>query len=322
MRTRNLPVIQGEAVMEIKNDISNKYINFQKSHQSARLKDKLVPYLFILPFIISFFVFFAFPSIYSLVLSFFSYKGYGKANFAGFDNYISVLSYGNFWVGVKNTLFYFLMHIVPVMLFGFLFAAAMYSKLMSNVQSIFKPLLFMPQVVPIVASALAFKIIFATNVGVLNQIFGFSIQWLSDPDIMRWPVLVLIVWRATGWYMVIYLAGLTTISDEIMDASRIDGTTILQKYVHVIIPMMKPIFLFAFLIDAIGSFRIYTEPNILLGGGGGTYLNYDAAPVMNIMTDAISGGSFGMASATGWLIFIMILLISIVQYRILRERDE
>ena len=290
----------------------------KKEPKSLRSERK-VPYLFIAPFLISFFLFFAFPAAYSLVLSFFKYKGYGKATFIGFDNYISLLKYSAFWKSIRNTLYYFLMHIIPVMVGAFVSALILSAKRMKRVQKIFKPLLFLPQVVPVMATALTFRIIFATHTGVINQMLNLSIPWLEDPTLMRLCVVALVVWRSTGWFMVIFLAGLTTINSDLYEASTLDGATPLQQTFYRTIPLMKPIFLFAFIMDAISSFKIYTEVNVMIAGTANAPT--DAASIMNMVTQNLENGNFGTASAAGWLLFILIAAVSIVEQRLLSNKE-
>ncbi len=285
----------------------------------SQLGDKMVPYLFIAPFLVSFIVFFAFPAGYSLILSFFKYKGYGKTTFVGLNNYNSLLQYSAFWKAVGNTMLYFLMHLLPVMGFAFIFAVLLQSERIGKVRKVLKPILFLPQVVPVMASVLTFRVIFSTYTGAINQLFGLSVSWLENPDIMRWTVVIYIVWRSTGWFMIVYLAGLTTINPSLYEAAIIDGATSIQRIFHITIPMMRSIFLFAFIMDAISSFKIYTEVNVLLAGVGNAPTH--AAPIMNLVTTNMKNGKFGMSSAAGWLLFIMILAISLVELMLIRDKE-
>lgn len=290
--------------------------------ETARSKrhEKMVPYLFIAPFLISFAVFFVFPAGYSLVLSFFKYKGYGKATFVGLNNYHSLLHYSAFWKAIGNTLFYFLVHLLPVMGFAFLFAVLLQSERIGKIRSVFKPVLFLPQVVPVMASVLTFRVIFSTYTGAINQVFGLTVSWLDDPNIMRWTVVAYSVWRSTGWFMIIYLAGLTTINPSLYEAAILDGATSAQRIFYITIPMMRSIFLFAFIMDAISSFKVYTEVNVLLAGVGNAPTH--AAPIMNLVTTNMKNGNFGMSSAAGWLLFLMILVISLVELLLMREKED
>lgn len=286
----------------------------------SKLHEKMVPYLFIAPFLISFAVFFVFPAGYSLVLSFFKYKGYGKATFVGLNNYYSLLHYSAFWKAIGNTLFYFLVHLLPVMGFAFLFAVLLQSERIGKIRNVFKPILFLPQVVPVMASVLTFRVIFSTYTGAINQVFGLTVSWLDDPNIMRWTVVAYSVWRSTGWFMIIYLAGLTTINPSLYEAAILDGATSAQRIFYITIPMMRSIFLFAFIMDAISSFKVYTEVNVLLAGVGNAPTH--AAPIMNLVTTNMKNGNFGMSSAAGWLLFLMILVISLVELLLMREKED
>ena len=284
--------------------------------------EKLVPYIFILPFMFSFFAFFFFPSLYSLVLSFYRYRGFGPMSFVGFNNYVALLSYSSFRESIYNTFYYFIMHTIPTMVFAFVLAYMLQSKLLTRYHKIFKPMLFLPQIVPIVATALIWKIMLGRDFGAVNQVLGTSIDFLSAASpIRKLSVVAMQIWRATGWYMIIFLAGLTTISDEITDAAKIDGANVLQRISRIILPMMKPIFLFAFVMNAIGAIRLYTEPNILLAVG--TNINEpNAMTMMNILRRNLMGGSFGMAAAVGWVVFIIVVLIAIIQFKVLGSKED
>jgi ABC-type sugar transport system permease subunit len=288
----------------------------------AKRRERLVPYLFILPFLVSFVVFFLAPALYSLVLSFYQFKGYGAMKFKGWANYQSLLTYSTFWASIRNTLFYFIMHTIPTMVLAFTFAYMLQSKLMSRRQSVLKPVLFMPQIVPIIASSLIFRILLATQYGAVNQILGTQINFLGEGSSARWAVVLMQVWRATGWYMVIYMAGLTNIADDIQEAAKIDGANVMQRISRIVLPMMKPIFLFAFVMDAIGSFKIFTEPNVLLSSSTGLVTKPEVIPVMNVLLMNLNGANFGMASATGWLIFLLVLIASLLQFKVLGSEKE
>lgn len=187
-------------------------------------------------------------------------------------------------------------------------------------RSVYKPLIFLPQICAVVASSLCFKIIFGERVGVINQILGKTIPFLTDPAWMRWTVVTLLSWRGIGWYFIIYLSGLTTIGEDITEAASIDGASGLQNLWHIILPMMKPTFMVAFITNAIGSFKIYTEPNLLLAQ------NYDpsmkVAPYINLIINSMSGGQFGMAAAAGWILVAVILVLTLIQLKVLGGDEE
>lgn len=287
-----------------------------------RSKDSWVPYVYILPFLISFLVFFAFPSVYSFVLSFYNYKGYGNATFVGLNNYISLMQYPMFWSSVYNTFFYFVVHTPPVMIISFLLAFSIHSKAVSPVfKNIYKPLIFLTQIMSIVAASLVFKVIFSTRSGVINQWLGTQYAFLDDPDFMKWSVVVLITWTAIGWYMVVFLVGLTTINDEINEAATLDGASTMQRMFRITLPLMKPIFLFAFLINAVGSMKIYTQPILLITNGNGNAPS-EAIPILKVLTDQLLTGNFGRASAVGWVLFGITACVSFMMYRAFEGKDK
>lgn len=286
---------------------------------AGRTQQKVVPYLFILPFLVSYIIFFLYPAIYSFVLSFYKYKGYGSAKFIGVSNYVSLFQYDTLWKCLGNTFFYFIGSFIPTMIIAFLLALLVRSKPIQGFQSIYKPVLFLPQICAVVASALCFKIIFGERVGVISQLLNRSIPFLTDDRYMKWTVVILITWRAIGWYFIIYLSGLTTISDEIMEAAIIDGANNIQSTLFITIPLMKPIFMLAFITNAIGSLKIFTEPNLVLGA------NYDppmkVAPYINLILNSMNGSQFGMACAAGWILVIVIFTLTLIQLKFFKGEE-
>jgi ABC-type sugar transport system permease subunit len=280
-----------------------------------------VPYLFIAPFLLSFLLFFVAPSVVSIVLSFFRYHGYGPATFIGLQNYSSLLQSPNFWQSVWNTLFYWLVPLVPLLAMAFVLALLVRSKLTAW-PKVFKPLLFVPQVMAPVAAALVWQVILS-NPGVLNSALGIHVNWLTDPSAGKWAVLLLLLWRGIGWYFVIFLSGLTSVPEELLEAAQLDGAGAWARVRFVILPMMRPIILFAVIIDTIQSIQLFTEPNLLVGDATSpTGAAPSAAPIMNQVVGNITGGQYGLASAAGWLIFIAIGVFSILQFRVFRQDNS
>jgi len=286
-----------------------------------RWLDILAPYLFVLPFLVSFVFFFVFPSLYSIVLSFFKYRGYGPMTFVGFGNYRSIFVYPTFWKSVTNTLFYWIAHIIPVMTVSFLLAVMLNSKLM-RARNIYKTLIFLPQVMSLVAASLIFKVLFATRTGVINTILGTQIPFMESAGLAKWTVIAFIFWRSIGWWMVIFCAGLTTVNPELLEAAMADGANAPQRLARITIPLMRPIFLFAFLTDTISTFKIFTEPTLILGNATSLSSQPHVTPIVGILVSSLNGGQFGMASAYGWVLFLIIFIVSLIQLRVVRGGDE
>ncbi|MDI9547698.1 MAG: sugar ABC transporter permease [Chloroflexota bacterium] len=288
--------------------------------RKIRWGDALAPYLFISPFILAWLTLFIGPAIYSLILSFYRYKGYGTATFLGFQNYRSILTYHVFWTMLGNTIFYWLAHVIPLMVFAFLLAVLVRSKLV-RWKSFFKPVIFLPNVIAVVASALVFQSLFGTQYGVLNSLLGAQIPWLQDPKLTRYVVVLLLVWRGVGWWFVIFLAGLTAINTEVEEAALVDGASAWQQMRHITLPLMRNTFLFAFVMDAISSFRLFTEVNVLVGTGGGL-APVAVAPILNLLLSNLRGAQFGMSAAVGWILFVLVVAVTYIQFRLFQESAE
>ena len=292
-----------------------------KQHaRRIRWSDALAPYLFISPFLFSFVFLFLLPAVYCLALSFFRYKGFGDARFVGLSNYQVTLGYHVFWTMLRNTTFYWLMHALPLMALSFLLAYLVSSKLVKW-KSFYKPLIYLPNVVAAVAAGLLFQSIFGTQYGVLNKLLGIQVPWLQRPAITRWVIVALIIWQRAGWWFVIFLAGLTSINPEVEEAALVDGANAWQRICRVTVPLMRGTFLFAFVIDAIGSFRLFAEPNTLMAHGGSLAPN-EVAPLLNLLLINLRGAAFGQAAAVGWILFVIVVAISLAQFRLFTDRTE
>ena len=286
-------------------------------YRRTRFFDKLAPYLFISPFILSFLTLFIGPALYSLVLSLYKYPGYGKAVFNGLHNYEVTLGYHVFWTEMRNVGFYWIAHLIPLLVISFSLAVLVGSKIIQH-KRVIKPLLFMPQIVAAVAAAMLFKNFFGTQYGLLNSVLGLEIPWLQDMVLARWVVIVVMVWRGAAYWFVIFLAGLTSINDEVVEAATVDGANAWQRLLYITIPLMRKTFLVFFVLDAVATVRTFETPNVL-GGSMGGLAPLEMAPVLNLVVDNIRNALFGQAAAVGWLTFIVIAVISWFQFRVFRE---
>ena len=287
---------------------------------SGRWGELLTPYTFVAPFVVFFLGLFLAPAVYSLVLSFCKYRGYGPIKYIGLDNYRTILEYHVFWSMLKTTVFYWIAHAIPMMTLAFVLAVLVSSKLVTH-KSIFIPLIFMPQIMTGVASALVFQNFFGTYSGVLNTILGTQTPWLEDMRLAKIAVVMLLVWRGAGYWFVIFLAGLTGISDEVNEAATVDGANVLQRLRYITIPLMRNTFLFAFVVDAIVTLRLFTEPNVL-GAKAGTLAPVGMAPVLNLVINNINSARFGMAAATGWILFLLTVVVTAIQFFLVRSRKD
>ena len=287
-----------------------------------------VAYVYIAPFFILFGVFNLFPMVAGFALSFFRWDGLGPMHFIKLDNYINLFKDVLFWKALKNTLFIGIIAHIPILLGGLVLAYILNSKLVKG-QNIFKTIYFMPMVTSSVAISIIFMNLFGYNSGLINyllSLFGEApVNWLGgDGSLIKVAVIVMFAWKWIGWNMVIYLAGMQGISNDIYEAAEIDGASHVRIVFNILIPLLKPIILFTLIQSTIGMFNLFTEPFILTNSSwsGGTN-NGGLTLMMYLLNKAPQGGNaYGYASAVAYVITIMIVIISIALNKVTAEKDE
>ena len=183
---------------------------------------------YIAPFLIAFLVFSAYPEVYTFVVSFEHNSGYGTVAAAGWSNYIALLTYGAFWQEVENTFFYWVLHAVILIPLAFILALVVRSKFERG-KGFWRTVIFLPQVMTTVAIASVFQVAFGSPQGLLNNLFGTDVAWLTNTTLAKYVVVMLLVWQGFGFWFVIFLAGLTTLDPESEDAAVVDGASVFQK---------------------------------------------------------------------------------------------
>ncbi len=299
----------------------------KKTGLLATLWQYRVAYAYIAPFYILFATFTLFPMVAGFALSFFRWDGLGAMHFIKFENYVNLLNDPLFWKALKNTLFMGLIAHIPILLGGLVLAYLLNSKLVKG-QNIFKTIYFMPMVTSSVAISIIFSNMFGYNYGLINWFLGLfgeePINWLAgDGSLIPVAVIILFAWKWIGWNMVIYLAGMQGISNDIYEAAEIDGANHTQIIFRILIPLLKPIILFTMIQSTIGMFNLFTEPFMLTGSNlnGGTN-NGGLTLMMYLLGKAPQGGTaYGYASAVAYVITMMIILVSILLNRVMSDTD-
>ncbi len=293
-----------------------------------RLKKKHAPYVFISPFFILFFIFGAFPILFSLYLSFFRWDGMSAMRFVGIENYQFVLTDPWFWQSIYNTLSIAIMTTIPQHVFAIGFAFILHRG-MVKFKEFFRTAYFLPYITAPVAVAMIFTTLFGSPFGILNatlngllslplignllELLNISspIRWLSDPNFIRPSVAALLTWRFTGWNIIIYYAGLQKISNGIYEAASIDGASTRQTFFKITLPLLRPIMFFAMLMSIIGNMQIFDEPIILLGAMGGTN-RAGLTTAMYLYQTAFGWTEFGTGSAIAYVLCVFIVIASII----------
>lgn len=273
-------------------------------------------YVFISPWLLGFLIFTAGPMLASLYLSFCKYDLH-TLTWVGTKNYEVLLTRdagGLFWKSLTNTALYVLFS-VPIGLTGSLFLAMLLNQKVKGI-ALFRTLFYLPSLVPAVASALIWQWVFHPDAGLLNYGLGKvgvdGPQWLQDPKTALTSLIIMSLWGIGGGRMIIFLAGLQGISDELYEASSLDGAGAWHQFRHVTVPMLTPTIFFNLVLGIIGSFQVFTSAYVMTGGGPN---NATLMYVLYLYRNAFVYFKLGKASAMAWLLFLVLLVFTVIQFK-------
>jgi multiple sugar transport system permease protein len=277
-------------------------------------------YLFLLPSFLGFFVFIVLAVLMSLGISFSDWGLTGWKEFVGLRNYQALLRDPVFWQTAYNTLFY-IVTIVPLQLIlGLIMALALNQAIRGRI--FYRLVYFMPVVTTIVAGAIVFRLLLSTN-GPVNELLGnvaslFGIpftapNWLGSSDYSKWSVIILTLWKNTGFTMVVYLAALQGVPQELYDAANTDGANGWQRFWNVTLPLVSPTTFFLLVLQLIGAFQLFTEPFVMTRGGPA---NSSLSVVQYIYLTAFRDIRMDKASAMAWFLFLFIFAFTLLQNRL------
>ena len=273
------------------------------------------PYYFLIPVVSVFLIFMIYPIIKSFCLSFYQFRG-GEYIFVGLKNYFALMKDGVFRKSLINTFIYLIFQ-VPVMVFLSLVLAYFLDQSFLKFRTGFRITVFLPAITSLVAYSLVFKLLLNNEYGLLNYLLNLvgieGINWLGGPITSKISIMMAITWRWTGYNMVIMLAGLQRIPEEIYEAGDIDGASKIQKFMKITLPLMKPIILFSAITSTIGTLQLFDESYILTNGGpdGATI-----TVVHYLYNNGFRYIKFGYAAAISYILVFLIAILSYVQFKI------
>ena len=281
---------------------------------------KIQPYLFLLPALIVLGIIVFFPALQAFSLSFsrYEYDLTQAPEWIGWANFERLWQDEVFRRTIVNT-FIYLVGVVPPLVILPLFLAILVNKKLKGINW-FRTAYYTPVVISMVVAGIAWKAIYWSN-GILNQFWlslGFEkgIPWLTSPDLAIWSVMIVTIWKGLGYYMVIYLAGLQSISPELYQAAAIDGSVGIKKHFDITIPLMKPYILLVAVISALSATKVFEEIYLLTQGGP---QNSTKTVVYYLYEKAFQDLDINYASTIGLVLFTFILILSIVNFVLSRE---
>lgn len=276
-------------------------------------KDKSKVFLFLSPAFLVYVIFMIIPLIGAVYFAFSRWNGIsGNAiEYIGFKNFISVFNSDSFILSLKNMgkmVFFSVLFHTPIAL---LLAVALNAKYSGY--RFYKGLFFIPTVFPLTVTGLLWYFIFMPN-GSLNSVLNalglerIVSYWLIEPEIAMYTIIFVNIWAGIGYYMIILLAGLTTISEDMYEAAAIDGATSLQNFFYITVPLLKPIISMCIIMDIIGTVKVFDLVFVMTGGGPNGLTNL---PTTLMYNEAFRYDNYGLGSAIGVVILIIALTLTI-----------
>jgi len=284
-------------------------------------------WLFLAPAMTAIGVFFVVPVLSAFILSLTDFDIYALGDlsvvrFTGFHNYLRILETPLFWTALKNT-FYFVLVGGPLSVAASLGAALMVNSKLARFKSFFRTVYFLPVVTSLVAVAVVWRYLYHPAHGLLNLFlswFGVApIDWLGNPAIAMPAIIILAVWKNFGYNMLIFIAGLQNIPDDLYEAAHIDGAGSWRQFVDITIPMLAPTTVFVVMITIIGYFQLFAEPYVMTEGGP---MNATTSIVLMMYEQGFRWWNMGFAAAVAFVLFAVILFFSIVQMIIQRRLQQ
>jgi multiple sugar transport system permease protein len=291
----------------------------QQSDRLRRLswhrKRTLEGYLFVLPWIIGIFAFFLYPMGYALYISFTAWKVTGISPWVGLGNYQRLFHDPLFFHSLKLTTVYTLISVPLQLVVGFTMAYLLNQKIKGL--GVFRTIYYMPAILSGPAIAVVWGWLFNTEFGIVNHILGFlgipSIPWLTSRHWIFYFYIIMSLWTV-GNTVILYLAGLQGIPTDYYEAADVDGANRFQKLWQVTVPMMSPVIFFNLLISIVASFQVFTVAYIVSKGTGGP-ANGSLFYYLYLYRVGFGSGYLGYAAAMGWVLFIILVVISAVIFK-------
>lgn len=286
----------------------------KKKYSGLQKREWLSGYLFILPNFIGFFIFFAIPVIYGLIVSASNYNGFKKFDFMGLLNYIHLFQDKFFIVALKNNIFYSLIYVPLAILMALLMALALNKP--KKLDGFFKTVFYFPSITSIVAIGIVWSMIMSPSNGPIN-VFLRSVgidnppKWIASSKTALLSIIIIMAWKNAGYYMIMFLGGLKSISAELYEAARIDGANGWKLFTHITWPMLSPTTFMIFILCFISSFQVFDAINVMTDGGPGTATT---VIVYRIYQEGFVSLNFGYASAMAYFLFLIILVITLIQF--------
>lgn len=269
------------------------------------------PYLYLVPALILFALFVFYPFVKTIYLSLTITDPIGQVkSFVGFSNYIALFKLASFKNSLIVTVKFAILIVIPCMVFGFLLAVMANTKIKGV--GIFRTIYALPMAISSAAAAIIWTFLFHPSMGLINYMFKLNIGWLTDS---KWGIIavsIVTIWMNLGINYIFMIAGLQGISEDLYESASIDGAGVFRKHLSITIPCLSPTIFFLLIINVINTFQIFGQVNLMTKGGPGESTN---VLVYSIYRDAFFNNRFDMACAESVILFVIILILTVLQFK-------
>jgi ABC-type sugar transport system permease subunit len=290
-----------------------------------RWQERTAPYLFISPFVILFCCFLLYPLCRSIVLSFYKTAGPREMQYVGFGNYLFLFKDKLFLSAVANTTYFTVMFLTLQIPISLALAVILNSRRV-HFRNFFRFAFFSSHLVGNVFVAVIFSMLLAQRHGLINKAIGLvlpfvgtELNWFAKPELAMPAVVFAALWISIGYAMVYFLAALQSVDRELYEAAEVDGANKWQQFWHITLPGIRPVLIFMILVGTIGSYQLFELPYVLFYG---VWTNYAITIVMYLFQMGFEAGDIGYASAIGWMLVLIIFVVSLIQLRLTHVREE
>jgi multiple sugar transport system permease protein len=283
-------------------------------YSNLRRQEIFAFYTFISPWLIGFILFTGGPVIASLYFSLTNYTVLSKPEFIGFGNYSSLFKDPLFWTSLYNTIYY-AVFFIPL---GILIAFGLSILLNQSVKglAIYRTVYYLPSIVPAVANAILWIWLLNSQWGLINtllKVMGIvGPGWLTSEQWAKPGLILMSLWGVGSW-IIIYLAGLQGVPEQLYEAAEVDGATKLQRFLYITIPLMTPTIFFTLVTGLIGAFQVFTQAYIMTNGGP---VNSTLFYALYLFRNAFNYLKMGYASSMAWILFLIVLALTLVQFKL------
>lgn len=307
--------IPASQTAEKKSRISRLSLTSFTTSITSSQKERILGYLFLAPSLALFGIFLFYPLIKSVYLSLFLTDPQGRvAMFVGLDNFINVLTSPMFYKSLGVTLQFILFTVPTGVIVALLLAALSFQKLRG--MRIFQFVFSLPLAISVGTGSIIWMVLYHPTLGVLNYFLNLigisSIQWLTDPNWALFSISIMTVWLNLGFNYIIVLGAMQSVSDDLYDSAKIDGSGGIRTFLRITLPLISPSLFFVSVVSIISSFQSFAQINILTKGGP---MNSTNVLVYNIYQDAFINFRFGIGSAQALILFFIITTLTIIQFK-------